>query len=310
MSKKRSTWIQLTPRFVRLFGVVGVLSIVLLYASKAQANVAPTVNALIPSDVAGVGDITGTGFTPNESVTKELFVRGTLLDEDGCSDLDTVTITLYRSSNPGVESCTLDNNDCYRTSTNVFTGCDGGPDTSADFEVSVPIANFVDPTDAGAYAADAWTVHADVQDFSVEHGVLDAAFEMNSLAALDVAPTSIVYGSLTLGIDSAQQSIVFSNTGNRDINTLVRSETALVSDLVGFADIPSDNVKMSLSDGFEYGTGIPIGLVDSTLAINLLQQTDDGGAVPSVVAYFILRVPLHGVKGTYTNILDFTATAL
>lgn len=287
-------------------------------SAQQQANVentAPTVDSIVPSDTTGTGDISlpSAGLTLNEATTKTLYVRGAISDPNGCSDILDAKVIVYRSSVAGADACTANSNDCYVVPSVVGTtpglvGCTGAGDNDATFEVTFPVANYADPTDAGSpYAADTWQVKAVVTDVASLSGSLSNSFEVQSLAAFSISPSVINYGTVALGATSAEQTLTFTNTGNRNVDSLYKSNGDLTSDLTGFAAIPTANAHLSLTQGFAWAAGTGITTTDQTLATHVVQQTS--GTVPSVASYFLLKMPTAGVRGTYTNTLTFTAQA-
>ncbi|MFA5185251.1 MAG: IPT/TIG domain-containing protein [Patescibacteria group bacterium] len=278
-------------------------------------NTAPSVDTVIPSNLSGSGDISlpDAGFMPNEGNPSDLYVRGIVSDPNGCANLDHVVVTVYRSSATDGVNCVPDDNDCYSTTlaANQLAECSiGGSDTDIIFETSFPISNFADPTDSGSqYEDDTWIASVDAYDAGGTTGSLSADFEMQSLAAFGLSIDSINYGALALGATSPQQTVEFSNTGNRLVDAYVNADLDMHSNLAGFADIPSTAVHYSLSDGFAYNTGdTAVELTQTLMDLNLAQQTDDA-TTTTAAGYFLLKVPTSGVNGTYSNILTFTAYA-
>ncbi|MFA5185250.1 MAG: IPT/TIG domain-containing protein [Patescibacteria group bacterium] len=283
----------------------------------AQAgNTAPSVDAVTPSNLSGSGDISlpDAGLILNEGTTVNLFVRGAISDANGCANIDHAVVTVFRSGATDGENCTPDNNDCYSTTltANQLTDCNtGGTDNDAAFETSFTIANYADPTDASSqYEDQTWKASVTAYDAGSLDGSFAVDFEMQSLAAFGLSTESINYGSLSLGATSPQQTVTFSNTGNRLVDAYVNADLDMRSNLSGFADILSSAVHYSLSDGFTYNTGdTAVELTQTSLPLGLPQETVDG-TTPTKPAYFRLKMPNSGINGTYSNILTFTAFAL
>ncbi|MFA5185259.1 MAG: IPT/TIG domain-containing protein [Patescibacteria group bacterium] len=311
-----------------VFTFISLVSLVMLIRLRSLAdstqqtadvgNAAPTVDEIIPSDVSGSGDISlpDAGLLVNEDTTVNLYVRGTVSDANGFSNLDHVVVNVYRSGAANGKDCTPDNNDCYvaNVSKNDLAPVNGSV-TLATFEVTIPIQYYADPTDAGSqYEEESWQAEAAVSDLSGGTGSLSVGFEVQSLAAFalmrDGLPTaSINYGTLSLNATSAQNDVTFRNTGNRLVDSYVYAIDDFKSDLLGFSDILSTAVHFSLNDQFVYGTGDDsIKKTDTLMPLGLQQQTDDN--VPTTKpAYFKLKMPASGVNGTYTNVVVFTAHA-
>lgn len=272
-------------------------------------NTAPVVDSVTVSDTSGSGDISTTGFTPNEGTDKTLYVRGTVEDANGCSDIAQVDVKVFRS---GVTNfCSDDDNNCYSTSTTTFTGCTGAGVDTADFEVAIPQRFYIDPTDSGPYNGQTWRVYTTVTDNSSAVGSYHGPdYPVNSVAAFSVSPSTISYGTVALGDTSAEQTVTFTNTGNRDEDSLVSADHDMTSNLSGYNDIPASNVHASTTEGFSYSdpTSLAITTSDQDLPIGLVKETTPSPTTAD--SYWLLQMPSSGVNGTYTNTLTFTASAL
>lgn len=329
--KKTNSQGTLYLAFGILFSLVAIAALMYLVTIKTRANDAlqtadvenssPSVDSLTITDQPDqTGDISSTGFTPNEGTTKTIYAYGTVSDPNGCSDLEHIDIQYSKAVGNG-RICFQDNNNCYTTSTTDFQGCTGPGDNDATFNVGVDMANYVDPTDnaglseLGGDGGDGgsspeWGAYATVYDQEGAHGNDYVLFNVNSVSAFSVSPGTIDYGTVSLGTTSTQQEVDFTNTGNTDEDTLVHADTDLTSNLSGYDNIPSTNVHVSTTDGFDYETGgHAIQLSDFPLPLGLLQQTDDLSPAPQVPTYFVLEMPDHGVNGTYSNTLYFTASS-
>ncbi len=305
---------------ISLVCLIALLRLNSLAATSTQQvsaeNAGPSIDEVTPSDTLGSGSVAlpSDGLTLNEGTAVNLYVRGSVSDSNGCADLDHVSIKVYRSSATDGANCVPDKNDCYSATVPKaqFTtdSCSGAGDSDASFETVVPIENFADPTDAGGpYADDTWKVTAMAFDTIGDSGELSADFEIKSLAAFSLSTDALNYGSIDLGATSPQQSVIFTNTGNREVQAYVNADSNLVSNLTGPANIASTAVHYSLTDGFTYGTGdTAIELTQTLLDLALVRQTDDATA-PTKPSYFRLKVPNFGVNGTYSNTVTFTAYA-
>lgn len=282
----------------------------------SAVNASPSIDEVTPSDTLGSGSVAlpSDGLTLNEGTPVSLYVRGFVSDPNGCADLDHVDIKVYRSGVTDGSNCALDKNDCYSATIPKaqFTSdsCSGAGDQDASFEATIPIDNFADPTDVGGpYADDTWKAMATAFDTTGASGELNADFEIKSLAAFSLSTDSLDYGNISLGAISPQQNVIFTNTGNREVQAYVNADNNLVSNLIGSANIASTAVHYSLTNGFTYGTGdTAIELTQTLMDLALAQQTDDVVA-PSRPGYFLLKIPTYGVNGTYSNTLTFTAYA-
>jgi hypothetical protein len=275
-------------------------------ATSTVSNTAPAVSSLIVSDRSRTGDISQVGFTPHEGRTRTLYVRGTVTDPNGCADIRSVDVKVFRSG--AGESCAQNDNYCYASSTQALIGCSVSRQ-SATFEVGVEIAYLAEPTDAGSlHELEYWFAQATAVDQARARFTASTHFEMNSLAAFDVSPATVDYGTIDLGAVSEQRSVTFRNTGNRNVQGAVRAAGDLKSDRPGFAQVSSTMSRVSLSNGFEWQNGIPLGSSDVDLFLNLARQLLESRP-STATAYFRLKMPQSGVSGKYSNQLIFTARA-
>lgn len=316
---------------VRMYGVlftiiavVALVGLIYMLSTRSSAddstqtttvsNASPTLNTPIIGIVtAGVDQTT---VNPIENGTRTIYVQGTVTDNNGCNDIDTVTnwdMDVYRTDVASGAGCTTDNNDCYKnigTGNLTIAGCTGVGDLNATYEWTAAIQYYADATDTGAVnAATNWTVGVTAGDESA--GVSSVAtdtFEFNSLYAFDIT-TTVPYGTLALGADSAQKIITFTQTGNRDLDADQTASGAMVCDGSGSQNIAVAQAHISLTNGFTYGTG-DAGLATGPVNFNLtLGRRTNDGAVLTKDSYLILRVPTTGLRGTCTNTVTFTAKA-
>ncbi|MBI5654557.1 hypothetical protein HZC53_02830 [Candidatus Uhrbacteria bacterium] len=272
-------------------------------------NSAPVIDSLVVSDQENGSLIAE--FIPNEGTTKDLYVYGTASDDNGCSDITLITVWVFHAPTMPEGPRPTDNNDTYHVDATI-SGCTGAGDNGLNYQAIIPIANYVDPTDAGSpYPTETWTAIVLIND-DTRDGMSLQNFEINSLAAFDT-DSFITYGVLDLGEISTEQTINFTNTGNHRVNAIILATSTrsgdMVSNLPGFSDIPAGNVHFSLTSD-SYDRGIPVsGISPYYLNINLPEQTDDLSPAPQVATYWRIKIPDTGVSGTYTNSLDFIAVS-
>lgn len=295
--------------FVALVSLVSVKTradITLTTTSTTATNAPPTAENLIVSDKRGLGDISKTGFTPNEGGYKTLFVRGKVFDPNGCSDIRRVEIKVYRS---GVGNLCQENfNNCYGTSTESLIAC--GKSTYASFEAGIDLKYYAEPTDAGSqYENQYWFAEATAIDSALRRYTSVTNFEVNSLAAIEASTSTFSFGTVDLGAVSNEAMISLSNAGNRDVLGAVRADSDLKSNLPGFSQVSSSQVHISFTKGFAWGAGAPIQTTsDLALPMSMAKQLVDYNIV-SLPVYFRIKMPERGVSGTYSNNLIFTAKA-
>ena len=273
-------------------------------------NASPTVDTVVSAITTGGGD--QATITPTENTTKTLYFHGTATDNNGCDDFDTAadwSMKLYRTDK--TSGCSADNNDCYAGSTDdlTITDCTGASDLNLAYEWTDDIQYFADATDAGSpNAATTWTISITAQDTAAATGNNTDTFEMGSLIALGVT-ASVNYGTVALGADSAEQTITFTNSGNRAIDADQTASGDMSCTGPGSSDIAVGAAHIATLTGFTYGTADQaLTTTATTVDMSIAQRTSE--VTPSTDDWFaILRVPATGVGGTCTNTITFTAKA-
>ena len=300
---------------IAILAAVALVLLVLFYTqaddtsqTTVVGNATPTVDSVTTAITTGGAD--QATITPTENSTLTLYFHGAATDNNGCDDFDTAgdwSMKLYRTDQGS--SCSADNNDCYAGDTGdlTITGCTGGGDLSLDYEWTDAIQYFADATDAGSpNAATNWTAQITAVDTAAASGSGTDTFEMASLIALNVT-ASVNYGTVALGADSAEQTITFTNTGNRAIDADQTADGDMTCTLDG--SIPVGNAHIATLTGFTYGTAdqaLTSGA--TTVDMSLAQRTSE--VTPSTDDWFaILRMPGTGVSGTCSNTVTFTAKA-
>lgn len=319
---------------VRLYGIlftviaaVALIALVYMVVVRSQAdtssqttvvaNVAPTVDTVITAIASGGVD--QATVTPTEGATKRVYFRGAATDNNGCNDIDTASawaFRTYRTNVAGADACTLDNNDCYAGTVPAnltLTNCTGAGDLSLDYEGFIDVQFYADATDTGsAFATNNWTSWVKVvdEDPTPANGTLTDTYELASLIALDVT-AAVNYGTLTLGADSAVQTITFTQTGNRsyDFNRSVDGD--MVCNGVGSQNIAAGQVKRHLTDSLFAWTDVTAAALTTVATedeFSMGRRSNDASALTA--AYYLrLRMPATGLRGTCTNTATFTAIA-
>ena len=235
-----------------------------------------------------------------------VYATGTVTDLNGYADLYQATSTFYRSGATGGAACTVNNNDCYR-STCTFTNCSGNSCTASCY---ADIYYFADPTDAGStYSGQQWYAYLEARDTSAGYGFATTpSVEVNSLRAIDVTGP-ISYGSIA----------VSGNTGATNASSSVKNQGNMIIDLqisgTGLSDggsslIPANQQKFSTTT-FSYGTCTTCHLLSSTspytLDTNIVKPTVVSPPVTSKV-YWGVAVP-YGTNNTpHSGMTVFTPT--
>lgn len=303
-----------------IIAVVALMALVLvLVLTRSQAddtsqstivsNTNPTIDTVVTSETSGGVDDTD-GIPPTESSTKTVYILGTATDNNGCETINTIpsyAILAYRS---GITctTATTDNNQCYASTLTTVSGCTGAGDLSMAYETNFPLQFYADPTDTGSpYVAQTWVSKVTVTDNQSGTGFNTDTFEVNSLLALDVTG-SVSYGTVGLGNDSTQQTITFTNTGNRNLDASQSASGNMVCTGTGSQSILVSNARISNTSGFLYAAGYGLASTSTPVGINLAQRASE--SINSTVDWYaVLRMPTTGVSGTCTNTVTFTATA-
>lgn len=282
-----------------------------LGSNSSKANSSPSVDTVVTAIVSGGSD--QSSITLVENSTKTIYIHGSASDPDGCGDIDTLSrwlVKTFRTDVTGAQTCTTDNNNCYEATSGTLSNCTlGGGDLNIDYEAPISLQYYADPTDAGSpHSATNWTVFVRVRDDASAVGYSTDNYEMESLIALTVSG-SVDYGTVALGADSVEQTITFTNSGNRDIDADQTADGDMICNGPGSQNIAVGKVHFSFSAGFTYGTGDQaLTTTASTVELDFPQRTNDS-LISVKSAYLILRMPTDGVGGTCSNTITFTAKA-
>lgn len=243
-----------------------------------------------------------------ENTTTTVYATTTVTDANGCSTITNVIADFYRS---GVTASGCDtagesnNNSCYPIQSCTVVGgtCSGALDTTANYVCSVSLQYYADPTDAGTYSAQTWTVNISASDGVATSTDATATAELNQLTALNVT-ASIAYGTVPANTDtgSTNQTTTVTNTGNTAIDPDI-SGTDMVD---GLNEIGVEYQKYS-DAAFTYTSG-GTALSTTPTSINLTLPQRTSGVVTDDVLWGI-GVPAGTVPGSYTGTNTFTAVA-
>ncbi len=244
---------------------------------------------------SGAGSVTLT-----ENTTQNIECAATVADNNGYSDIESVTMKIYRN---GVGESAPDDNDNHYTlvwpSSCVRSNESG---SIADFTCTFSVYFYAEPTDTGSiYEAENWVCRAVPSDGQGAGTADTDTIEMGILQALNVS-SPIDYGSLIPNSNSTgTQAVTITNTGNTAIDFSV-SGGALSCDIRG--SIPNGNQEYSLSS-FNYGEGID--LSGSAVNVNAdLPKPDSDNSTITDLLYWQVGVP-GAIEGSCTGTNTFTA---
>jgi len=283
-----------------------IIGIVLRYTGAADVsttaeiqNAAPTIDTIRFATTAYSADtLTSTGILPNIGTTRTIHVNGTIHDDNGEADIASSTLALVFHKTSSTNTCTADNNDCYRINT-CDTDYTQGSDTEITYNCEVPITYFIDATDpASIYESDTWTASVTIADIATAQGTLAATIEVNSLLALNL-PDAIDYGTRSLGENSSSTTnieTVLTQRGNTKADVQV-SGTSMSCSLLG--TLPATAQKWALTD-VDSASSAALTTTAAAAARNIDLRTNESSEL-SASLYWNIAIPASGVKGICTG---------
>lgn len=282
------------------------LLVFVISADTAGGASPPVVDTITAAATSGGSEST---LTLTENSTTTLYIHGSISDADGCADVatnGTVTAKFYRSNHANGYSCSADNNDCYviLNSACAKTGCDGGGDNFFNYACTGAIQYYADTTVTGTHTATNWSATVTATDSLGTAASSTDTIEMNSTVALAISPSSLPYGEIALGGQSAEQTVTVTNSGNIgiDININVDGAFACTTGVLS-----ADAAHYSMTQGFSYAAGAALSLQSTEVEFNHSPRTDD--ATPKTKnLYFRLQAPSTGAGGSCSNALTVTST--
>ncbi len=252
----------------------------------------PTISGLVFNNGDPIALIEGT--------TASVSATAIVSDPNGFGDFNTATRSaiFYRS---GVGSgCTADNNNCYVIPVCTYSSCVG---ISCNLTCTAAMYYFADPTDIGGFSAQNWLARVTAYDITNQSDTdTSLSVELDTLFALDVATSSINYGSLDVGQDTGSTNSIarLRNTGNASINPQTSG-----TDMTGPSTIPVSRQKY-LNTSFTYSSG---GNILDTVAAWLGFSLNKPTSTTPVEAdsFWGLGLPAVIQAGIYTGVVNFIA---
>ncbi len=284
-----------------------IVGIVIRYTSAADVtataeitNTAPTVDTIrVATTAYGTDTLTSSGILPTIGNNRTIHINGQITDLNGETDIASSTLSLVFHKTTSTNACTADKNDCYRITT-CATNYTDGDDTQISYNCEVPLAYWVDATDAASiYESDNWTAYVAVSDIATAQGTLTSTIEVNSLLALNL-PEAIDYGTRSLGeISSSTTNVatILTQRGNTKADVEV-SGTDMSCTLLG--TIPVAAQKWSLTD-VNHAAGTALTTSAAAAARNLDLRTDDTNELTANL-YWNIAIPSTGVKGVCSGL--------
>lgn len=264
----------------------------------------------------------GNNVTLNENTSVSASTTITVSDANGCSDISSVTAKFFRgATNEGGTTCSSDDNNCYLppsgcTATTTGNTCDGGSDTTVEYDCGFTLWYTADPTDVGsAFASNIWIVAATSTDGAAGTGTATntaETIEVSTLTALNVT-ASIAYGSVAAGSNTGatNQSTTITNTGNEAIDSEVSGD-------VMCTDYPTCSGNSFTQDQQKFDTtDTAYGSLTNTLAATsspanielvLAKPTATTTAITDLL-YWGIAIPGGQPTGSYSGQNTFTAVS-
>jgi len=282
-----------------------IIGIVLRYTQAADEvsttaevqNTPPTVDTIRFATTAySADDLTSSGILPNVGTTRTIHVNGTIHDDNGEADIASSTLNLVFHKTTATNTCTADQNDCYRITT-CTTDYTQGSDTEIAYNCEVPIQYFIDATDeASIYPEDNWSAYVEVQDLAEAQGTLTATIEVNSLLALNL-PDGIDYGTRSLGEQSSSTTNVqttITQRGNTKADVQVSGDTM---DCDALGSLPVTAQRYALTDvGYTDAAATALSGTPTAAERNIDLRTDESNELAADL-YWNIAIPASGVKG-------------
>ena len=221
-------------------------------------------------------------------------VTGTITDDNGCNDIASVNVAVYKDG----ATCSVEGDSnlqtCYfaTVASSSLSGCSGGSDTDSALSHDFTFQYYAEP---GTW----YTTLTPIDTVATGTPATSSAVTLNGLLALAVSPT-LSYGSVSGGATSTgSNTITTTNTGNSPIDFDVYGE-ALTCDNLG--NIPVGNQEWSLS-GFSYGAGASLTTGTSSVDADLPAPSSATTSITDLT-YWQVSVP-NGVRGTCSGNVTF-----
>ncbi len=189
-------------------------------------------------------------------------VNNSVMDLNGCGDIDSTIGTVYMSNATNGYNCTANNNDCYLATTTacVMSDCASSTDMIATITCTVNMKYYAVPTATSTnnpWESYSWMSYMLVYDGAHYSAATSAVnvVDVNVNVALDVAETEINFGpSMYAGENTGTKNSTTTvyNAGNSPINSNIRG-----NDLISPPALPIEvgNIKWDLVN-FDYELGI------------------------------------------------------
>lgn len=274
-------------------------------ADTATSEVTVGNSAPVASTVAiADGNLVGGEISLSANVTTQVNVSATITDNNGCTDIDAVNATLFRTNITNGSIASNDNSSHYSAVCTVQSGtCTGDSDLTADYDCFMQMEWYADATDAGSqYAPTNWTVNVSPYDDDGIGTSDSTVYDLATVTAFTLLQTNISFGVLALGQNTTtnNQNISVQNIGNERIDI----------NLTGYGTNSGDNISMNCTLGtipihnleydnasFTYGAGVDLSNSSTELEFDL-NQGNESTKRPDNPVFFGFEIPSDGVGGS------------
>ncbi len=290
------------------FAFTGLLSQVSQVKADSAASSASITN-VIPVATSADIDSAAASVSLTENTTTTVTVTATITDNNGCEDIDSVEVKLYKTTTgPGAGD---DENNHYTAAAVSDGNCTGAGDITDTYTATIDVYYYADPTDDGSTSSTTdWTAQATPSDESAGTADTDT-IEMDTLTALDVT-SAINYGELALSGDTGimDSTTTVTNTGNEgidvDVDGFGSGDGDGYSMTCTWGTIPVANEKYSATANVAYGSRTALSDTAAEQDMDIAQRTD---AVTTGALYWGFGLPADGVGGTCSGAVVFTASS-
>jgi len=248
---------------------------------------------------------------------KEICIKGTATDPDGCSTITAVEGMVYRNTATSAPACTPDENDCYSISDISFDvgTCIGATDTTVDFTGSVDLewwAYHTQFTESANYW-DAWVQVTD--DEAVTGAGTSPNWDINRTSSVGVSTNALSFGTRTLGTtgpDPSDVELELVNLGNEITDVEFRTSSSYGGWLVcsNFGNVNHNYVHFAWTDTWTWGVGdyYQSSSYQTATDADIARSTDGTTTSARKTAYHMILLPGSGVSGTCSNTVTWNAT--
>lgn len=259
-------------------------------------NVAPVVSAITLNG--------GSAISLSEGTSVPAVLGATITDNNGCSDIATVTSSLYRSG-VGYSACDTggeaNSNNCYPTLTCSVGAnpCSDATDASASYSCTANIKYYADPTDVNTtYSGQTWNDTFKANDEALSDAqTIGSGVVMNSLLAMDIG-SSLAFGNISAGQTQTPLTSLTTVVATGNVGLDQTLEGTDMSDGQAHT-ITVGNQRYSLASATAYSAATSLTTSPLEGELNCKKTTTDVGETKPT--YWGISIPIGTVAGTYSG---------